>query len=284
MRPCVAESRKRQFLSGLALFLCLLAAGCSGGGDPAGGSGGVTSVPVHSHCRVDPGLLQRRSVSTVVDGDTLRLAGGESLRLVGVNTSEIGRDGRPDEPLAQEARAALAGLLGPGKAVWLQPAQEHRDRYGRLLAYAYDASGNSLSGRLVAAGLGFHVAVSPNLDLADCLPVAEREARQQGLGVWSEPAFAPGPVAGLAKGARGFHLVRDRVTRVSFKDNGWWVQLGGKLGVKIKGADQHRFSRRKLRALEGTVVEVRGWLIPMEGGWWMLNLGHPNMLQQVRGE
>ena len=29
-------------------------------------------------------------------------------------------------------------------------------------------------------------------------------------------------------------------------------------------------------ALEGAVVEVRGWLIPMEGGWWMLNLDHPS--------
>ena len=77
-------------------------------------------------------------------------------------------------------------------------------------------------------------------------------------------------------------LVRDRVSRVSFKDNGWWVQLGGKLGLKIAEPDQGRFSRAELRALEGVMVETRGWLVPMKGGWWMMKLSHPSLLQRSR--
>lgn len=279
MRPGVAVTRKRQFLSGLALFLCLLTAACSNSEAPRG-EAHPGAMAASQACRADPGSLERRAVSSAVDGDTLRLAGGDSLRLVGVNTREIGRDGRPDEALAREARAALQGMLGAENAVWLQPAEEGRDRYGRLLAYAFDVHGSSLAEQLIARGLGFHVAIAPNLALADCLLSAERVARAQGLGVWAD---APLAIAELAPGAGGFHLIRDRVTRVSFKDNGWWVQLGGKLGVKIDADAQSRFSRRQLRALEGSRVEVRGWLLPMQGGWWMLNLDHPSMLQPAAG-
>lgn len=280
MRLKVAELRKRQVLIGPALFLCLSLAGCSGSDAPVHEVSGDTETSPQT-CQVNPATLQRRSVARVIDGDTLRLAGGDSLRLVGVNTSEIGRDGEPDEPLAQAAREALQKMLGPRKEVWLQPAQEQRDRYDRLLAYAYDADGSSLSAKLIARGLGFHVAISPNLNLAGCLSAGESTARQRGLGVWAEPAFIPRAMADLSPGSAGFHLIRDRVTRVSFKDNGWWVQLGGKLGVKIGDADQHRFTRRELRALEGKTAEARGWLIPRKGGWWMMNVDHPSMLQRV---
>ena len=278
MRLDVAEYKKRQFLSGLALFLCLLLAGCSNDDGPLANVDEVVT-PAAEVCQANPDTLERRSVIRVIDGDTLRLNGGDNLRLVGVNTAEIGRDGAPDEPLAQAARTALQKLLGPRKEVWLRPAEEHRDRYDRLLAYAFDASGNSLSGQLIASGLGFHVAIAPNLGLVGCLAASERDARQKGLGIWAEPGLMPRPMAALPHGSAGFHLIRDRVTRVSFKDNGWWVQLGGKLGVKIGSSDQHRFKRRELRALEGTTVEVRGWLIPMQGRWWMLNMDHPSMLQ-----
>ena len=278
MLRSVAEPTKRQFLPGLALFLCLLASACSGE-SPAPGvdTGPLTSAP--GACQSDPAALERRAVTAVIDGDTVRLAGGDSLRLVGLNTPEIGRDGRPDEPLAQEARQALSLAIGPARSVWLQASEEERDRYGRLLAYAYDGSGTSLSATLLEQGLGFHVAIAPNLRLANCLQNREMLARQQGRGLWGGDMGAPRPVAGLVAGQGGFRLIRDRVTRVSFKDNGWWVQLGGKLGLKIAGPAQANFSPDQLRALEGRQVETRGWLVPMKGDWWMMRVDHPSMLR-----
>ncbi|MEP4148951.1 MAG: thermonuclease family protein [Halioglobus sp.] len=279
----VAGHKKRQFYRGLALFLCLFAAACSTDeGSVAAVAQGGASSEVTAECRADVSELQRRRVESVVDGDTLRLSGGDSLRLVGVNTPEIGRDGRRDEPLAQRAGQALESISGPGKDIWLRQAEDGRDRYGRLLAYAYDAKGLSISGLLIAQGLGFHVAVAPNVRLADCLHSQEKRARDARLGVWSEPAFSPKSVSQLVSGEGGFMLVRDRVSRVSFKDNGWWVQLGGKLGLKIAEPDQGRFSRQELRALDGVMVEARGWLVPMNGGWWMMKLSHPSLLQKTR--
>lgn len=280
MLRSAAELKKRQVHTGLALFLCLLVSGCSRSEPTAEGVSQELHSKVASDCLADAATLEKRRVSSVVDGDTLRLSGGDSLRLIGVNTPEIGRDGRRDEPLAQQARRALSTLVGPDDVVWLQAAEDDRDRHGRLLAYAFDRQGRSLSGQLLSQGLGFHVAISPNVGRADCLHAKEAAARAAGRGVWAEPVFGPKSLAELTPGQTGFALVRDRVTRVSFKDNGWWIQLGGKLGLKIAEPDQKRFSRRELQALEGLEVETRGWLVPMNGGWWMMKLGHPSILRR----
>ena len=257
--------KKRRILQGPALFLCLLLGACS-------------PREAATACVADVAGLERHRVEQVVDGDTLHLAGGDRLRLVGVNTPELGRDGRPDEPLALAARSALAAELASG-LVWLQRAEDTRDRHGRTLAYAFNERGESLSGLLIRQGLGFHVAIAPNVAWADCLQRAEQAARIAALGVWSEPAFRALGVAELAPSQRGFVRVRDRVTHVSFKDNGWWLQLGGKIGVRVGRDGQPGFSRGELRALDGRTVEVRGWLVPRDGDWWMLNLGHPSMLE-----
>ncbi|WP_376748670.1 thermonuclease family protein, partial [Stutzerimonas nitrititolerans] len=47
-----------------------------------------------------PGPLQVQKVAQVIDGDTLRLVDGRSVRLIGLNTPELGRKGRRAEPFA----------------------------------------------------------------------------------------------------------------------------------------------------------------------------------------
>ena len=266
-------AKKRQVPGVLALFLCLLAGACSRveqAAAPVADSGLA--------CSVDAAGLQSAPIAAVIDGDTLRLADGQRVRLIGINTPELGHGRRADEPLAQQARAALAGLLAGGTA-WLADGVDDRDPHGRRLAWVFDADGHSVSAQLLERGLGFHVAIAPNGGRAACLRAAEDVARRERRGVWAEPAYAARSAAQLAPGLRGFALVRDRVTHVSFKDNGWWVQLGGKIGVHIKPADAHLYTRTKIASLEGRSIQVRGWLVPMRGGWWVLNLGHPAMLE-----
>ncbi len=275
MLRLAAVSGKRRIHVGPALFLCLLVAACSRSEQAAEG------VARQLTCQAQTSVLEQRIVERVVDGDTLHLVGGDRVRLIGVNTPELGRDGGVDEPLAREARSALTAMLGTSRQVWLQDGAQGRDRHGRRLAYAFDGEGNSLSGQLIASGLGFHVAIAPNTRYAACLSELDDAARLARAGVWSEPAFAARGVAELGRDQGGFVRVRDRVTRVSFKQNGWWVQLGGKLGVQIDGDARRLFSQEDLRSLHGRHVEVRGWLIPMRGDWWMINLGHPDMLQRL---
>jgi endonuclease YncB( thermonuclease family) len=84
-------------------------------------------------------------VTHVVDGDTLDLADGRRVRLVGMDTPEVGECGYA------EAAAALTTLT-LGKRVTLVPPDEDRDQYGRLLRYV-DVAGVDAGLRLVRRGL-----------------------------------------------------------------------------------------------------------------------------------
>ena len=50
-------------------------------------------------------------VSRVIGGDTLVLETGEKIRLAGINAPELARGNRPAEPLANEAKSVLEGVL-----------------------------------------------------------------------------------------------------------------------------------------------------------------------------
>jgi micrococcal nuclease len=72
-------------------------------------------------------------VASVYDGDTLRLRDGRRVRLLQIDTPELGSG----ECYSRAARTALIALAPPGKKVVLEadPALDRVDRYGRLLRY-----------------------------------------------------------------------------------------------------------------------------------------------------
>src|SRR5471032_344054 len=87
-----------------------------------------------------PSGLTSVAVQRVVDGDTLRLSDGRSVRMIGLNTPELGRNGRSDEPFAVAARKRLEALVAASNdQVGLLPGKEAKDRYGQTLAHVYGA-------------------------------------------------------------------------------------------------------------------------------------------------
>ena len=68
----------------------------------------------------------------VVDGDTIRLTNGQSVRLIGIDTPEQGR------PYYLAAKRHLDRMV-EGKVRLVNPAStDDRDHYGRLLRYVRD--------------------------------------------------------------------------------------------------------------------------------------------------
>ncbi len=127
------------------------------------------------------------SVERVVDGDTLIVAGGMRVRLIGINTPELARDGRPDEPGAIEARDFLQNAV-TGRAISLGFDREPFDKYGRRLAYVYD-HGKLINEEIIRAGLSraqtqYHY----NSAMKTRFLRAEHEAQGRGAGQWSEAA------------------------------------------------------------------------------------------------
>ncbi len=141
-----------------------------------------------------PASLPVAQVQRVVDGDTLKLTDGRSVRMIGLNTPETGRKGRSAEPFAEAAKQRLQTLVNEsGGKVRLRIGRQGKDHYGRTLANVYDRKGANLEAQLLSEGLGYLVAVAPNVTLVDCQQVAERQARQARLGVAQFAGAVLGP-------------------------------------------------------------------------------------------
>ncbi|RKS21443.1 MULTISPECIES: thermonuclease family protein [Pseudomonas] len=234
-----------------------------------------------------PGALTSVAVQRVVDGDTLRLVDGRSVRMIGLNTPELGKKGRSDEPFAVAARKRLEALVAASDGrVGLLPGKESQDHYGRTLAHVYSADGNNLEAQMLAEGLGFLVAVPPNVDLVDCQQAAERSARQAGLGVWRQsPVLKADQIS-----ASGFAVLSGRVSKVQRNRGGVWIELQDSVVLRVAPNVLARFDAASLERLKGKQIEARGWVLDRSrrGGLkdgqarWMLPLTDPAMLEVAR--
>ena len=151
-----------------------------------------------------------------VDGDTLVLQSGETIRLAGINTSEMATDNRPAEPLALEARDVLAAQLADGQ-VLIEDAPQPRDRHGRTLAYLFRPDGASVQEALLREGLASAVVILPNDRYLDRFIQAEQAAHRAERGIWALAYYAPAP-AGEIRG--GYQFVRARLSRIEMGKNG----------------------------------------------------------------
>jgi len=244
----------------------------------------AADVQVPSSIRQNcPAFAQTESVvvAGIDDGDTLRLADGRRVRLIGVNTPELGRQGLPDQPLAQRARKAVQTFLAVGSRAGLLLDAGGRDHYGRTLAHLYDSHGNSLEVYLLSRGLAWHVAIPPNLRLADCLAAVEQEARNAGKGLWGSAGIPP--VAATAVNTGGYQRIRGKLLEVRFS-RAWWLNLEGNLAAVIYPEHQHRFDRRQLRQLQGRRIELQGWVYPSGSARfrpWRMKLETPFALERL---
>ena len=234
-----------------------------------------------------PAGLSSVSVQRVVDGDTLRLSDGRSVRMIGLNTPELGKQGRSDEPFAVAARKRLEALVADsGGRVGLQPGQQAKDHYGRTLAHVYSTNGTNLEAQMLADGLGFQVAVAPNVDLVACQQAAERSARQAGRGLWRQsPVLKAEQIR-----TSGFALVSGRVSKVQRNRGGIWIELQDSVVLRVAPNLVGQFDSSRLQTLEGRQIEARGWVVDRSrrGGLkpgqprWLLPLTDPSMLQSTR--
>ena len=146
-------------------------------------------------------------VVTVVDGDTIKvsLAGKtESIRLIGVDTPETVHPSKPVEPYGPEASQYTKTNL-EGKTIWLEFDVEERDRYGRLLAYAWlnkplsdsktEAQTSMFNALLLLNGYAQISTYPPNVKYVDYFTQFQEEARNTGRGLWDlDPVPAHHPL------------------------------------------------------------------------------------------
>lgn len=116
----------------------------------------------------------------IVDGDTIELRGGETVRLLGIDTPELG------EPYADDAKWALYSWVAH-KPILLEIDEEERDVYNRLLAHIYVETEDGwvlVNAELVRAGLARVLFIPPNGRYRDYFNTALEEAKLQRRGIW----------------------------------------------------------------------------------------------------
>jgi len=130
-----------------------------------------------------PGLR----MAEIIDGDTGELSSGATVRYLGVDTPETG------EPFYFEA-TRLNTELCLKKAVRLEYDHRKRDKYERILAYAFIEDTIMVNEILVRAGLA-SVYIFPydqkNMQYRRRLILAQMHAREEQRGIWSLPPPQP---------------------------------------------------------------------------------------------
>lgn len=222
----------------------------------------------------------RGVVAHVFDGDTLELADGRRVRLLGIDTPEIGHEERPPQPLAEAARRRLETLAGPGTILHFRFDLERRDRYDRVLAHAYLSDSTNLQAALLDVGLAVTLVVPPNGWNHRCYARIEDAARRSGRGVWSLERYRPVPAAALSRDRRGFVIVTGQVMRIGEGRRNVWLNLAPKVALRIPKTDLGYFEGRSLQPLLGRRVEARGY-VERRRGELRITVRHPAALKQL---
>ena len=213
----------------------------------------VWSASTEQSCTSDS-PLQRVQIDRVVDGDTVRLASGRSVRLLGINTPELNKSTGQPEPFARQALMALQNLAQKTKAE-IAIGVDSQDHYKRLLAHLFFDDLNAAQ-HLLERGLGWAVVIEPNIEMADCLFAAERSARDKGEGIWASPIQRASQVS-----SGGFTLVRGNVTRIDPTPKYIYLELDDHLALRLT---RKHFPANQIVAVGnslGRTIEARGWVV-----------------------
>lgn len=123
------------------------------------------------------------TVVSVVDGDTIKIEGGEVVRYIGINTPETVAPNKPVECFGKEASAKNKELV-QGKIVELVKDISNRDRYGRLLRYVWIGD-EMINETLVREGYAQVSTFPPDVSHVDRFVAAQKKAESEKAGMWS---------------------------------------------------------------------------------------------------
>lgn len=192
------------------------------------------------------------------------------------------------EPSASLARGALQAMLDDAAGrLTLEPVGPGRNRHGTLIAELSGPDG-SIQDRLIDGGW---VMVDSHDDHTG--PTASRlereeRARNAGLGAWAHDGLS---VLGTDPNALAPHLdsvviIEGRVIATgSARDGRVYLNFGmdwrTDFTVQVLRRDQSRFEDAgvDLRALDGAVIRVRGWLYEENGP--MITLDHREAMELI---
>lgn len=232
-------------------------------------------------CPVADESARPTSIAKVIDGDTLELAGGKRVRIIGINAPETHDTRGQGQPYASQSRDFLKKLIRSSDSlVLLEAGIEKHDRHGRQLAYLFDSNGRSITEQLIKQGLAARATVPPNSRYADCYQQAEDRARQNKSGLWQDAGFWLKDHEPLSAGSRGFYILIDNITRIDSLRHVMRITLQNGAILTLPHKDLSRIDSLDSTTTKEHIFEARGW-----GGWYQgafrLRIRHPLNLRII---
>ena len=220
----------------------------------------------------------------IVDGDTLVLKDGRSVRLVGLQAPKLplGRKGFKTWPLAEAAKRHLTDLA-LGKRLTLSYGGRRTDRYDRLLAHLHDPGGLWIQGAMLEAGMARVYTFPDNRALAVRMLALERTARTARRGIWADRFYRVRGLGDAMRDVGSFQLIEGRVRKVAVVRGRSYLNFGADwrrdFTISIDRRHSRVFASAGLdpRHLEGRLVRVRGWLKSRNGP--MIEATHPEQIE-----
>ncbi|HEX9274284.1 MAG TPA: thermonuclease family protein [Candidatus Binatia bacterium] len=133
-------------------------------------------------------VSEKRLVIRVIDGDTIVVSPNEKVRLIGVDTPETVHPNKTVQCFGKDAKEFTRSMV-ERKSIRLvldesNAARNHKDRYGRTLAYVYFDDGTMLNAELIRRGYAHAYTRFPFRHVAEFREM-ERAARNQAVGLWA---------------------------------------------------------------------------------------------------
>jgi micrococcal nuclease len=242
--------------------------------------------PCLAACGRPAGRVEVVSVDERLD---IELSDGRTVRLGGLDAPNTNH-GAPE--ISHSAREFLREQLLGRDADFIQLAGG-TDRWGRTIADLVvvdprDRAAGSVAAALLMAG---YARVRPEFETRGCAAerlTMEEDARERGLGIWSDPTFAviqSSNSAELRRRNGRFVVIEGMVRRVGFARSSIYLELVPHDGPTIVVARklERALTRegRAVSALVGETIRARGALEDRFGP--RIEVADPAMIEIVRG-
>jgi micrococcal nuclease len=222
-------------------------------------------------------------VERAVDGDTLALADGRELRLIGLSAPKSMSRG-PVYAVAEAARQEL-DRLAAGRTMTLYVGGRDRDRHQRILAHAVAEDGTWLQGAMLAAGLARVETFADNRARAGDMLALEAAARSARRGIWAETRYRVLTPEQAERFRDAYQIVEGRVLRVNEEKGRFELEFtpDGNRGFVVSIPSRQRASFRTAgvdpATLVGAGLRVRGWIHRRLGPHILAS--HPEQIERL---
>jgi endonuclease YncB( thermonuclease family) len=138
---------------------------------------------------VTGGKIETGKISRVIDGDTVVLEDGRTIRYLNADTPETKKPNTAVQCYGPEASAYNKNLM-EGKNVTLVADKQNEDKYGRDLRFVFlegrDISNiqNSINAELVKNGYARALVIDPNNTYESDFNKLQSDAQSQKIGLW----------------------------------------------------------------------------------------------------